>query len=168
MIRYSARSEADENEDASLFDVGKTVSKSEIDAEVRSSGNRGVLVLILIGCVLSLGVVVCIAASAGVYWFVKAREADKKDDAEKKPLEEPKEIKARITALNPEQKSIELLVRIGKRQTFQVTAETEFFDLKGARLPNGLASPELSVGEDVTILPTQDHQSLRWLKVRRD
>ena len=169
MIRFGARSEADEAEDAATFDMGKTASKSEVEAEVRRSGNRTTLLLILIVGVLSVALVMCIAASVGVYFYARSlAPVAAESGGKKKAAEPPKEIKSRIKRIDVDQKTIELLVRPGKTQTFQVTAETEFFDDAGQRLPKGLASPELAVNEDVTILPAEDQLSLQWLKLRKD
>jgi hypothetical protein len=168
MIRFGARSEADEAEDAATFDLGKTASKSEVEAEVRRSGNWTTLLLVVIVGFLSVALVMCVAASVGVYYFVKSLQPPAAELAAKKPANPPKEIKARIKEIDRNQNSIRLLVGTGKYQTYQITAETQFFDAAGERLPQGLAAPQLRQEENVTILPTEDQQALQWLKLRAE
>ena len=112
---------------------------------------------------MTLRELMCAMALCGLAWGVQAQSTDtSKMTSPKSDMTAPKSdmttksdadykaakaacdaIKARIKVIDRDQRTIKLLVRDGVSQTFRITPETEFRDVDGQRLPQGLDAPEL-------------------------
>jgi hypothetical protein len=153
------------DEDAAIFGMEGAAGTGEVSVEVTRTNRKKFMIFVLMVGVLSVMLVMCIAVSLVVYLvYRKDPEQDKIAQAEPPPPP-PKEMKARIKEVDVGQKTLRMLVGVGKYQTFQITAQTEFFDAAGKRLPTGLAALEEMKDADVTILQTEDRRGLQWLKL---
>ena len=154
------------DEDAAMFGMEGAAGTGEVSVEVTRTNRKKFMIFALLVGVLSVMLVMCIAVSLVVYVvYRKDPEQEEGIGLKKPPPAPPKEMKARIKEVDVGQNTLRMLVGVGKYQTFQINAQTEFFDAAGKRLPTGLAALEDFKDADVTILQTDDRQGLQWLKL---
>jgi len=152
-------------EDEATFGMEGAATKGEVSVEVSRANSRKMMKVWLAVGAISVLATLCIATGIlGLILYQSSQEPVVEDPAKKK-LPPAKEMKAKIKSIDKNGRTIRLLVGDGKYQTFHVTAETEFRDDSGQRLPEGLDSAAVREEELVTILTTEDRQGLRWLKL---
>ena len=155
--------EQQEAEDEEAFQLVQAARTGDVSAAESKASSRKLIWISLIAGAVGLLLVMCIAVGIGVYAFWKDKAAP--DPDQKKALAAPKEIKAKIKAIDPDEKKIRFLLVTSKTETYRIDDQTEFFDREGQRLPQGLSSPQLKAEEYCVILPTENRQALQWLKL---
>lgn len=158
--------ELDEVVDSAMFGIEGAATTGEVSVEVARSNRNKFLIVGCVVAVLTVLLVTCIAGGLIGYSLI-SHTPTPDEVAKKKPLDPPKQMNARIKEIDVGRNALKLLVGAGKYQTFTVTPQTEYLDAAGEPLPGGFAALQKHKDADVTILPTDDREGLRWLKLRK-
>jgi hypothetical protein len=152
-------------EDGSTFGLDDALGTGDATAEVTATSSNKLLLIGIIAGAIAILLVACITAGF-IAVAMSKRAGEVGTDVAKNPQFVPaQELKAKIKKIDPESRTIHVILFNDARKKYSVTDRTEFFDREETLLKAGLDDAALREEEYCVLLPTDDQKSLRWLKL---